>query len=138
MAVDLDVTELTGTIAPGDSKSMSAVVSNPGTAEGLAFIRFEYPTISSASGMAGSAYTWSVNSGWSVVEEGIGYSVYGYNSAIGENQNTSSLMDNLTMKNMSTEDYKNLADVNVSMVGYVADCSEYGTDIEVAWSRIGQ
>lgn len=138
VAVELEVSELTGTIALGDSKSISAIVSKPGTAEGLAFIRFQYPTISSASGMAGSAYTWSVNSGWSAVEEGIGYSVYGYSSPLDADGSTSSLMDSLTMKNMSTEDYKSLTDVNVSMVGYVADCSEYGTEIDAAWSQIGQ
>ena len=134
IAVELEATHLTGNIAPGDTKSMSAVVKNPGSALGMAYIRFSYPVNSSAVGAAGSVYTWQVNSGWSVVEEGTGYTVYGYSNPIDGDGSTSSLMDSITMKNMSPADFKTLGnDVNVQLIGYVAECSEYGDEVQAAW-----
>lgn len=136
IAVELDATHLTGTISPGDTKSVSVVVTNPGTTDGMAYVRFSYPTINTSTGSAGSAYSWTINDGWSVVEEGSGYTVYGYESAIGTNGSTGSLMDSITMKNLSVVEYKALGDeVNVQFIGYVADCNEFGYDAQVAWER---
>ncbi len=129
----INVTPLSGTIAPGESKDITAVVTNTGTADGLGYIRFEYPVVSNKAGAEGSLYTWTVNDGWSVVEQGVGYTVYGYSDMLGEDGSTSSLTDKITMKNVSIETYKSLTDVNISMIGYVADKEEYGDDIKVAW-----
>ncbi len=136
---EIEVGDLSGNIAPGDTKSVTAIVSNSGTADGVAFIRFSYPVISEASGMAGSAYTWEVNSGWSAVEEGVGYTVYGYSSPLGGDASAENLMDTITMKNMSAEEFKSLGDdVNVHFIGFVAECNEFGDDPQAAWNRANQ
>lgn len=88
--------------------------------------------------MAGSAYTWETGTGWSVVEEGIGYTVYGYNSSLAESDTTNALMELVTMKDMSGEEYKGIDDVNVRLDGWLADCNEYGEDVGAAWTRIEQ
>ena len=40
------------------------------------------------------------------------------------------------MVEMSASEFKGLADVNVEVTGYLADCDEYGTDVSGAWSKI--
>lgn len=109
---------------------MSVVVTNPGTAKGMAFVRFTYPVL----GSVGSVYTWKIGTGWNVVEEGSGYTVYGYNSPIDANGSTSSLMDSITMKGLSVDEFKALGDnVNIQFIGYVAQCKDYGEDPQAAW-----
>ena len=136
VAIQIDVSDGSGEIEPGDTKSVNPVITNTGTKDALAFIRFSYPTSSSTAGMAGSAFTWTVGSSWSVVEEGVGYSVYGYNSPLESDASTEvALMPSVTLRNMSASDFRAM-DVNIEMTGYLADTEEYGTDIEVAWNRI--
>lgn len=111
-----------GGVGPGDSMMMSPTLTNSGTDPALAFIKFSYPVLPSGggeveSGMAGSAYTWTAGGGWSVVEEGIGYTVYGYNTNLNESDTTNALMELVTMKDMSGEEYKGIDDVNVRLDG---------------------
>lgn len=70
------------------------------------------------------------------LEEGIGYTVYGYSAELAESDTTNALMDSVIMKDMSGEEYKWIDDVNVRLDGWLADCNEYGDDVEAAWSRI--
>ena len=70
-----------------------------------------------------------------VVEEGVGYTVYGYSSPLGSDESTEALMPSVTLRNMSASDFRAM-DVNIEMTGYLADTEEDGTDIEVAWNRI--
>ena len=137
--IELDVPELTGSVTPGDSKSISAVVTNTGTGRGLAFIKFEYPMYTpSGSSTAEPVYTWEANSGWTAVESGSGYTVYGYTQPLDEDESTSSLMDEITMKNLSNSEYKGLEDVNIALTGYIADCNEYGEELDVVWEAANQ
>ncbi len=114
----MDVPASEGGVGPGDSMMMSPTLSNSGTDPALAFIKFSYPTLASASGevekgAGGSAYTWTVGTGWSVVEEGQGYTVYGYSTALGEDETTGELLSSVTMKDMTGAEYKGIDDVNV-------------------------
>ena len=138
--VDLNFSGFSGPVTPGDTISGSVALTNNGNGTGMAFIRFNFPTISTAPGMDGSAYTWSVNDGWTEVEKGTGYTVYGYDTPLdGAGETVTSPFDAIVMKGISNEVYKSLGgNVNVSFVGYMADCNEYGTDSATAWSRANQ
>ena len=140
VTVELNLSGFTGPVTPGDTIPGSVTVMNNGNAQGMAYIRFNFPTISSASGMDGSVYTWELNSGWTEVEKGTGYVVYGYNSPLdGEAETVSSPFDSIVMKGISNDVYKALdGNVNVSFVGYMAECETYGTDVAEAWSRAHQ
>ena len=140
--IEISVGDQDGSVAPGDTMSVSPTLTNSGNDDALAFRKFTYPTLSSSSGTvesgaAGSAYTWTVGSGWTVVEEGSGYTVYGYSSALAEDQTTSALTSSVTMKDMTGSQYKAI-DVNIRFDGYLADVNEYVDDIGVAWTRIGE
>lgn len=138
--VELNLSGFSGPVTPGDTITGSVTVTNNGNAQGMAYIRFNFPTISSASGMDGSVYTWELNSGWTEVEKGTGYVVYGYNSPLdGDATTETSPFDSIVMRGISNEVYKGLdGNVNVSFVGYMADCKEFGTDVVDAWSRAHQ
>ncbi len=137
--IEIDVGDRNGAVGPGDTMSVNPTLMNTGNDDALAFIKFTYPTFpgSTNPGMSGSAYTWTVGSGWSVIEQGIGYTVYGYDSALAENETTGELMSSVTMKDMSGAEYKAI-DVNIRFDGWLADCNEYGTELGSAWSRIGE
>ena len=137
--ITIDVGDQDGSVAPGDTMSVSPTLTNSGNDDALAFIKFTYPVLpgSTNSGAAGSAYTWTVGSGWTVVEEGSGYTVYGYSSALAEDQTTSALTSSVTMKDMTGSQYKAI-DVNIRFDGYLADVNEYGTELDACWARIGQ
>lgn len=134
--VDLNLSGFSGSVTPGDTITGSVTVMNNGNAQGMAYIRFNFPVISSASGMDGSAYTWTVNDGWTEVEKGTGYVVYGYNSPLDGDATTTSPFDSIVMKGISNDVYKALdGNVNVSFVGYMADCNEFGEDSATAWTK---
>lgn len=137
--VELNLSGFTGPVTPGDTVPGSVTVTNNGNAAGMAFIRFNFPVISSASGMDGSVYSWEVGSDWTEVEKGSGYVVYGYNSPLDGDGETSSPFDSIVMKRISNSQYKALdGNVNVSFVGYMADCNEFGEDSATAWTRAHQ
>lgn len=137
--VELNLSGFSGSVTPGDTITGSVTVMNNGNAAGMAFIRFNFPVISSASGMDGSVYTWEKNDGWTVVEEGVGYTIYGYNSPLDGDATTTSPFDAIVMKGISNDVYKALdGNVNVSFVGYMADCNEFGEDSATAWTRAHQ
>lgn len=141
--INIDVPAGVGGVGPGDSMSMSVspTLTNSRTDPALAFIKFSYPVLPGPSGavekgMSGSAYIWSVGEGWTVVEEQVGYTVYGYNTNLNEYDTMNALMESVTMKDMSGEEYKAIDDVNVRLDGWLADCNEYGEDVGAAWTRI--
>ena len=134
--VELNLSGFTGPVTPGDTIVGSVSLTNTGNAQGMAFIRFNFPTISTASGMDGSAYSWEVGSDWTEVEKGTGYVVYGYESPLDGDATTTSPFDAIVMKGISNEVYKGLdGNVNVSFVGYMADCNEFGDETVDAWAR---
>lgn len=137
--VDLNLSGFSGSVTPGDTITGSVTVMNNGNAAGMAFIRFNFPVISSASGMDGSVYSWEVGSDWTEVEKGTGYVVYGYNSPLDGDATTTSPFDSIVMKGISNEVYKALdGNVNVSFVGYMADCNEFGDETVSAWEAAHQ
>ena len=134
--IEMTITGFEGHAIPGEDITGQATISNNGRGPGMAYIRFSYPVISEDAGAAGSVYTWSVGPGWTVIEEGQGYTIYGYNSPLDADGVTSSLLDVITMKAISNSQYKALGnDVNVGFVGYMAECETYGTDSVTAWDR---
>ena len=137
--VELNLSGFSGPVTPGDTITGSVTVTNNGNAQGMAFIRFNFPTISSDTGMDGSAYSWEVGSDWTEVEKGTGYVVYGYESPLDGDATTTSPFDSIVMKGISNDVYKALdGNVNVSFVGYMADCNEFGDDPATAWTRAHQ
>ncbi len=123
-----------GEIVPGQSISISPVVKNMGTKDDLAFVKIEMPTIPSSNS---PAYTFTVDeSMWTKVEESSGMIVYGYNDVLGVDGETDVLCDSMTMVEMSGTDFVGLADVNVEIVGYLADRETYGEDVGNAWREI--
>ena len=90
--------------------------------------------------MDGSAYSWEKSSDWTEVEKGTGYVVYGYDAALdGDATTETSPFDSIVMKGISNEVYKGLdGNVNVSFVGYMADCNAFGTDAVTAWKTSHQ
>lgn len=76
------------------------------------------------------AYTFSVDEDvWTKVEENSGSVVYGYNDVLGVDGETDPLCQSMTMVEMSGSDFVVLADVNVSITGYLADRETYGEDL---------
>ncbi len=63
--------------------------------------------------------------------------MYGYTSALGEDETTGELTSSVTMKDMTGSQYKAI-DVNIRFDGYFADVNEYGTELDAACARIGQ
>lgn len=101
--INIDVPASEGGVGPGDSMSVSPTLTNSGTDPALAIIKFSYPVLQGSTnpGMSGFAYTWTAGDGLSVVEEGIRYTVHGYNSSLAESDTTNALMESVTMKDMS-------------------------------------
>lgn len=125
---------VSGEIVPIQSISISPVVKNMGTKDALAFVKIGMPTISS---LNSPAYTFTVDeSMWTKVEESSGTVVYDYNDVLGGDGETDPLCDSMTMVKMSGTDFVGLADVNVEIVGYLADRERYGEDVEQAWREI--
>lgn len=137
--IEMTVTGFEGHAIPGEDITGQATITNNGRGPGMAYIKFSYPVISETPGAEGSVYTWSVGSGWTVIEEGPGYTIYGYDTPLDADQETSSLVDVITMKGISNSQYKSLGnDVNVGFTGYLAECETYGTDVVDAWSQAHQ
>lgn len=135
--IEITVPAASGNVGPGDTMTVSPTITNNGNDDGLAFIKFTYPTISNNTGMSGSAYTWTEKSGWSVIEQGIGYTVYGYSSPLGEYETTGELLESVTMKDMTGAEYKAIDDVNIRFDGYLADVNEYGSEAnQGVWIKI--
>ncbi len=134
LSMQLVQTDVEGTVSPGDTIDVAPVIYNDGTIQGTALMRVSYPTLSTGS----PAYSWTVGSGWSELTSGAGYTVYGYSSALDGGSSTEALMSGMTMVEMSGEEFNGLADVNVTVDGWLADSEEYGDDPATVWSRIEQ
>ena len=133
MEFELNQGAITGTITPGESIGISPSITNTGTKDCLAFIKVSMPVY----GESGSnAYTFSLSSSWTKVSERSGEVVYGYSDVLESDADTGALCNTMTMVDMTASEFKGLADVNIELTGYLADCDEYGTDVSAAWSKI--
>lgn len=125
---------VSGEIVPGGTVAVSPVVKNMGTKEAMAFVKIVMPTIPSS---GANAYTFTVNEDvWTKVAESSGTVVYGYNDVLGVDGETDALCDSMTMVDMSGSDFIGLSDVNVEIVGYLADRETYGEDVQTVWNEI--
>ena len=134
LSMQLVQTDVEGTVSPGDTIDVAPVIYNDGTIKGTALMKVSYPALSDGS----SAYSWTVGSGWSKVADGTGYTVYGYNSPLDGGGQTEPLMSGMIMVEMSGAEFTGLADVNVTVDGWLADSEEYGDDPVAIWARISQ
>jgi len=55
-----------------------------------------------------------------------------------DEETASALCESLTMVEMSGAEFLGLSDVNVRLIGYLADVDEYGDDVRGAWMAIGE
>ena len=122
-----------GEVGPGESMSINPVITSEATVDMYVFIRVEMPSYN-GSGL----YELNTGSGWSLVESGSSsdkwVSVYRYNNVLAPGSSTSSLGSSLTMVDMSTADYADLTDINVTMTGYA--CGAEGEELSTAWESI--
>lgn len=126
--------DVTGTIVPGQSMDVNPVVVNGSSKEYLAFVKVTVPVYGSSS----PAYTYTASSDWTLVEDGGAVKVYGFNDVLGTNDQTSALMDGMTMVNMDVSEFKAMSDVNVSLEAFLSPCDQYGEDPQTAWNTIGK
>ncbi len=73
---------------------------------------------------------------WTKVEESSGTVLYSYNDVLGVDGETDALCQSMTMVEMSGTDFVGLADVNVEIVGCLADRETYGEDVQTVWNEI--
>ena len=132
MEMSLEQGAITGTITPGESVAISPSITNTGTKDCLAFIKVNMPVY----GSGANAYSFTVSSGWTKVSESSGEVIYGFTDILESDADTGALCNSMTMVDMTASEFKDLADVNVELTGYLADCAEYGTDVTSAWSKI--
>ena len=133
LSMQLVQTDVEGTVSPGDTIDVAPIIYNDGTIKGTALMRVSYPMLSNGS----PAYSWTIGAGWSKVTDGTGYTVYGYGSPLdGGGRTEEPLMSGMTMVEMSGEEFKGLADVNVTVDGWLADSEQYGDDSATVWTRI--
>ena len=112
---------------------------NVGTKQCIAFIKVEMPTYSTSTGELKVAYTFSADSGWIKVADDGAAVVYGYGAVLNPDEETASaLCESLTMVQMSGAEFLAMSDVNVRLVGYLADVDEYGDEPAAAWGSIGE
>ena len=132
LSMQLVQTDVEGTVSPGETIDVMPVIYNDGTIQGTALMRVSYPTLSNSS----PVYSWTVGSGWNKVTDGTGYTVYGYGSLLDGGGSTEAPMSEMTMVEMSGKGFNGLADVNVTVDGWLADSDEYGDDPATVWTRI--
>jgi len=139
MEMELNQATVSGEVTPGSTIAVSPRVKNVGTKQCLAFIKVGMPTYSTSTGELKAAYTFSADSGWIKVAEDGRTVGYGYNAVLGpDEEKVSALCESMTMMEMSGAEFLGLSDVNVRLVGYLADVDEYGDDVESAWMAIGE
>lgn len=132
--MELVQSDITSEFVPGETVAISPVVKNMGTKEARAFVKIVMPTISSSNA---PAYSFTVDEDvWTKVEKSSGTVVYGYNEVLGVDSETDALCDSMTMVDMSGSDFIGLSDVNVSIIGCLADREMYGEDVGNAWREI--
>lgn len=90
-------------------------------------------------GLGSPAYTFTADSSWIKVVDDGGTVVYGYNAVLGPDEETATaLCDSMTMVNMSGSEFLAMTDVNIRLIGYLADIDEYGDEPAAAWGSIGE
>lgn len=131
--MELNQGAVSGEVVPGSTVVVSPTITNKSTKDAMAFIKVIVPGY----GGAGTpAYSYEISSGWTLVEDNGAEKVYGYHTVLGPMDETGVLTDEMVMSNMSTSEFVGLSSVDFSFVGYLADCDEYGRDVEAAWSLI--
>lgn len=132
----IEQVDVTGRVSPGDSIAVHPSLSNTGNVPCLGFIRLSYPTyIPAGSSTAVPIYSWNVNDGWNVVEEGEGYTVYGYTSVLNHGDSTSELCENMVLKGLSYDELVGVGDINVNIGYWLGNVNDVGDEINVAWEN---
>lgn len=119
---------------PGQSMDVNPVVVNGSSKEYLAFVKVTVPVY----GTGSPAYTYSPSSDWTLVENKGNVKTFGYNEPLGTNDQTSALMDGMTMVNMDVSEFKAMSDVNVSLDAYLSPCDQYGEDTQTVCNAVGE
>lgn len=137
MKVDVTGVDWDGNIKPGGTMSIALVVSNNGDTDSYAFIEIVMPSYGSGT----PAYSFTADSGWTLVEDNGADQVWGYGAAdsltvLSPMSSTSALTEGLVMNNMNGAEFQALGDVNVSVTGYLIQ-STAGTDPADVWSKMG-
>lgn len=127
--------DITGSVIPGRTLEITPQIVNEGSDPALAFIKVTVPTYGESNN---PAYTYEVNDDWQKVGGSGNVAVYGYALTLGSDEGTAPLMNGVTMVDMTATEFRGIEDYNVKLKFYLADTNEYGEDLEMAWSRIGE
>lgn len=126
--------DVTGKVSPGDTIAVHPSLSNTGNVKSLGFIKLTYPVYTPSSSST-PIYSWTVNDGWKVVEEGSGYTVYGYTTPLAYGESTTELCDGMVLKDLSYEELLGVGSINVNIGYWLGNCNDVGEDVDVAWSK---
>ena len=122
-------------VGPGDSFSISPVITNNGTNECYVFIEVVMPTFDGA-----NLYTYTVNSSWKEVANENGSVIFAYVASEDEmqvlsyNESTTAPIDSLTMRDISYGDYAQIDDINVNVYSYAIGIEEVSANPTECWS----
>ena len=139
--INLSGAEATGKVKPGDTVSLSQVLTNNGSVPVTAIIRLTVPAVNKA-----SAYDYEVNSSWTLIESdpAAGEYIYGYGtkdelSTLAPGESTDPLVSTgFTMKSSITgSQFSSLSSVDIVTDGYLVD-SEEGTNPGDVWRMVGE
>jgi hypothetical protein len=121
-------------VGPGDSVSVSPVITNTATEQMVVFIDIETPSYEGE-----SIYTIEPSDGWTLVEEAENHEVFAYGkdemTILYQDEATDALTDKITMKEISNGAYAAIDDINVTITGYGIDTESTYSSIEEAWER---
>ena len=127
--------DVTGKVSPGDTIAVHPSLSNTGNVPALGFVKLTYPMYTPSGSSSTPIYTWTVNSGWKVVETGAGYTVYGYTTPLNYGESTTELCNGMVLKDLSYEELLGVGDINVNIGYWLGNCNDVGEDVDVAWEN---
>ena len=131
---DLDTGLGSGEVGPGDSFSVSPVISNDATEEMYVFIQVDMPATAD-----GVLYSFDADDEWCFLSEDGGTVVYAYGSAemtvLYPGDSTSALTNQMTMKSISNAEYAGIDDINITITGYAMGTEDMSTNPVDAWNE---
>lgn len=131
---DLTLGATSTTIGPGDSFSVSPIVTNDATEKMYVFVEIQMPKVDEE-----WLYTYEVDDGWIQVESNDGKVVYAYGTSemtvLEPGGTTSALTSQLTMQSISNAEYANIDDINVTFTGYAIGTEGVSTNPTDAWNE---
>ena len=131
---DLDTGLGSGEVGPGDSFSVSPVISNDATEEMYVFIQVDMPATDD-----GALYSFEADDEWCFLGEDEGTAVYAYGNAemtvLYPGDRTSALTNEMTMKSISNAEYAGIDDINFTITGYAMGTEDMSTIPDEAWSQ---